>query len=55
MKAKKKNNKMMVKAPEGYHWMDRGGRYFLMKHKDGKFTPHDGAALEMPFKTISSH
>jgi hypothetical protein len=28
MKAKKRETKKMVKAPEGYHWMNKGGRYF---------------------------
>ncbi len=44
----------MVKAPEGYHWMSDKGRYFLMQHS-GEFKPHDGAALEMPFKVITTH
>jgi len=54
MKAKKKDSKVMVKAPAGYHWMSKGCRYYLMKHS-GKFVPHKGAAMEMPFKTISAH
>ena len=49
MKAKKQKGKVMVSAPEGYHWMSKSGRYYLMKHK-GKFVPHKGASLEMPFK-----
>lgn len=44
----------MVKAPEGFHWMSEGGRYSLMKHK-GKFIPHEGAALEMPFRVVDKH
>ena len=36
----------MVKAPEGYHWMNKGGRYFLMKHEEVQ--AHENAALEMP-------
>lgn len=54
MKASKKTSKIMVKAPDGYHWMNKGGRFFLMKH-DGEFKPHEGASLEMPFKVISRH
>ena len=54
MKAKKRETKKMVKAPDGYHWMNKGGRYFLMKH-EGKFTPHENASLEMPFRVISKH
>jgi len=47
-------NKIMVKAPEGYHWMNQKGRFYLMKHS-GKFVPHQDASLEMPFKVIASH
>ena len=54
MKAKKKDIKKMVKAPEGYHWMSKGGRYYLMQH-EGKFTPHENASLEMPFRILSEH
>lgn len=52
MKAVK--SKVMVKAPEGYHWMSEKGRFYLMKHS-GKFVPHEGAALEMPFNVKASH
>jgi hypothetical protein len=54
MKVTKKETKKMVKAPEGYHWMTKGGRYFLMAHK-GELTPHEGASLEMPFRVLSGH
>ena len=54
MKAKKKETHIMVGAPEGYHWMNKGGRFYLMPH-EGKFVPHDGAALKMPFKVIRKH
>ena len=54
MKAKKKEIKKMVKAPEGYHWMTEGGRYYLMPHK-GDFKPHKNAALEMPFRIKEAH
>jgi len=52
MKAKKKT--VMVKAPEGYHWMTEKGRYYLMPH-EGEFKAHKGASLEMPFKIKSGH
>ena len=52
MKAKK--NKVMVKAPSGYHWMSEGGRYYLMPHK-GKFVPHPKASLEAEFKVKTKH
>ena len=54
MKAKRKTERVMVKAPEGYHWMTKGGRFFLMPH-EGKFVPHENASLEMPFKVITKH
>jgi len=54
MKSKKRETKKMVKAPEGYHWMTKGGRYFLMKH-EGEFKPHENAALEMPFNILEAH
>lgn len=52
MKASRK--KVKVAAPEGYHWMNQGGRYFLMPHK-GEFVPHEGASLEADFKVKSGH
>jgi hypothetical protein len=52
MKAVK--SKMMVKAPDGYHWMSEKGRFHLMKHS-GKFVPHEGASLEAPFRVKSTH
>ena len=44
----------MVDAPKGYHWMSESGRYYLMPH-EGKFVPHKGASLEMPFKVKVIH
>lgn len=52
MKAKRK--KVKVKAPSGYHWMSKGGRYFLMPH-EGKFVPHKGASMEAEFKIMTEH
>ena len=54
MKANKKSNKVMVDAPEGYHWMLEKGRYFLMEH-EGKFVPHTGASLEAAFRVKNAH
>ena len=54
MKAKKKVEKMMVKAPDGYHWMLEKGLYFLMAH-EGKFIPHEGGSLEASFRIKSNH
>jgi hypothetical protein len=55
MKAKKKQTHMMVDAPEGYHFMNEKGRYYLMPDKDGKFTPHSGASKEAKFRLYGSH
>ena len=44
----------MIPAPEGHHWMDMDGRFFLMAH-EGKFKPHKGAMLEAPFELITKH
>lgn len=52
MKASRK--KVMVKAPEGYHWMTEGGRHYLMPH-EGKFVPHKNASLEAAFKVKAKH
>lgn len=54
MKIKRKDDKVLVKAPSGYHWMSEGGRYYLMSH-DGDFKAHEGASLEMPFKVKNTH
>lgn len=57
MKAKKKNKglnisnkKMSVSPPDGYHWMEERGRYFLMK---GDYKPHPGAIEKAQFKLVS--
>tara|TARA_R110000787_G_scaffold79930_5_gene174385 strand:- start:1018 stop:1185 length:168 start_codon:yes stop_codon:yes gene_type:complete len=53
MKAKKQG-KVKVDAPKGYHWMSERGRYFLMAH-EGDFVAHKGASLSVDFKVISKH
>tara|TARA_R110001583_G_scaffold28586_5_gene101152 strand:+ start:302 stop:499 length:198 start_codon:yes stop_codon:yes gene_type:complete len=44
------NKKVEVSPPKGYHWMEEGGRYFLMK---GEYAPHPGAVEKAMFKTAS--
>jgi len=39
-----------VAPPEGYHWMEDRGRYFLMK---GEYKPHPGAVAKAKFKQVS--
>ena len=46
--------KVMIPAPKGHHWMDEGGRFYLMAHGD-KFVPHKGAMLEAPFEIREAH
>jgi len=39
-----------VPAPDGYHWMEERGRYFLMQ---GDYKPHPGAVKEARFKLVN--
>jgi hypothetical protein len=39
-----------VPAPDGFHWMQERGRYFLMK---GDYKPHSGAVKEAKFKIVN--
>ena len=41
------NKTMSVDPPKGYHWMEEGGRYYLMK---GDYKPHPGAMAKAKFK-----
>jgi len=53
MKAYKKQKltigkkKVSVDPPEGYHWMEEGGRYYLMA---GEYAPHPKAIKKAPLK-----
>ena len=58
MKAVRKKNKLTVSnkkvsidPPEGYHWMEEQGRYYLMK---GEYKPHPGAVNKASFK-VATH
>mgnify|MGYP003116136494 FL=1 len=42
--------KVSVDPPKGYHWMEEGGRYYLMK---GEYKPHPGAVAKAQFKTVT--
>lgn len=56
MKALKKTKlkvggkKVSVDPPKGYHWMEEGGRYYLM---EGEYAPHPKAVEKAEFKTAS--
>jgi len=39
-----------VSAPDGFHWMQESGRYFLMK---GDYKAHPGAVKEAKFKIVN--
>ena len=45
------NKKVSVDPPKGYHWMEEGGRYYLMA---GDYKPHPGAVAKASFK-LSNH
>lgn len=45
------SKKVEVSPPEGYHWMEESGRYFLMK---GEYAPHPKAVKKAMFK-LSTH
>ena len=56
MKTVKKNNKAnfavtsktkAIDPPAGFHWMEEGGRYYLM---EGDYKPHPGAVPKAKFK-----
>lgn len=49
-KLKVSSKKMSVPPPEGYHWMEEQGRYYLMK---GDYKPHPGAVKEAEFKLVT--
>jgi len=58
MKPVKKNTKLKVTSkkievapPKGYHWMEEGGRYFLM---EGSYAPHPKSVEKAMFK-LSNH
>jgi len=44
------SKKVKVNPPQGYHWMEEGGRYFLMK---GEYKPHPKAIQKAEFKTAN--
>jgi hypothetical protein len=49
-KLKISSKSQMVDPPEGFHWMEERGRYFLMK---GDYKPHPGAVKQAKFKLVS--
>ena len=49
-KLKVSSSTKSVAAPDGFHWMEEQGRYYLMK---GDYKPHPGAVKEAKFKTAN--
>lgn len=49
-KLKVSSKTMDVPPPDGYHWMEERGRYFLMK---GDYKPHPGAVKAAKFKLVN--
>ena len=49
-KLKVSSKTMTVSPPNGYHWMEERGRYFLMK---GDYKPHPGAVKTAKFKLVN--
>ena len=45
------SKKVSVDPPQGYHWMEESGRYYLMA---GDYKPHPGAVAKATFK-VASH
>ena len=43
------NKKVAIDSPKGHHWMEEGGRYYLMK---GEYKPHPGAVEKASFKLV---
>ena len=46
---------MKVKAPRGYHFMKKKGKFKLMKNPKGGYKPHRGASLMASFKVQGKH
>lgn len=42
--------KVSIDAPNGYHWMEESGRYYLM---EGEYKPHPGAVEKAKFKLVT--
>lgn len=49
-KLKVSSKTVSVPPPDGYHWMQENGRYFLMK---GDYKPHAGAVPKAKFKLVT--
>ena len=50
-KLKVSQKTVSVDPPEGFHWMEDRGRYFLMK---GAYAAHPGAMKKAKFKVVNT-
>ena len=41
------NKSKAIDPPKGFHWMEEGGRYYLM---EGDYKPHPGAVAKAKLK-----
>ncbi len=46
---------MKVKAPRGYHFMKKKGKYKLMKNPKGGYKKHKGSSLTMSVPVVKKH
>jgi len=46
---------MKVKAPRGYHFMKKKGKFKLMKNPRSGYKKHKGSSLTMNVPVIKSH
>ena len=59
-KEKEKENgqeeeEMKVKAPRGYHFMKKKGKFKLMKNPKGGYKKHRGSSLTMNVPVVKRH
>ena len=46
---------MKVKAPRGYHFMKKKGKFKLMKNPKGGYKKHKGSSLSMNVPLVKGH
>ena len=46
---------MKVKAPRGYHFMKKKGKFKLMKNPIGGYKKHKGSSLTMNVPVVKRH
>ena len=51
----KREKEMKVKAPRGYHFMKKKGKFKLMKNPKGGYKKHKGSFLSMNVPLVKSH